>query len=1014
MKKKIFLTLLLVAMLVCVFTISICAVSVTEGEVKYDLKEGSTEAENTATVASHKGKVFENTVIEIPSYVEYNGEKYYVTDMATTAFESTNITEIYFDKDCQIKYVRCWSFKNCGSLQTVVLPSKLEEIRNQAFLNCAKLTALYLPDTLRAIGYDENGNPGKNGSNNDKGSAFLGCSKLYFVNSVGETEKPTIWYAPSALEKISGEAFKEISTLNSVMVFGENLTRIENGYALANKNTGNIITMIFKGDFTKEGAAFEISCELKNREFYFTHPNVWDTGIFSYSDSYTSNTPDANIHFCSIEKSFTMKGMENGGKSLKFIPLSGEFTHLIEKEATGIEKDKFYLSSCDIAYCGKEIVSDTSIPAIFSFRGYSAQINGNRICVTYDLNIEAYEKYVEAFGELNLGIVFGVLGEAGEAELLNPDGTGAIDMAVSIPLDMKNISYDFIVNDFDWEKGHCDLPIALCAYVIDGDSVDYLCLDGEKLVRAEKATTFTMNELSESMLANYEVRFTCDNKMGEIIGDANQTVREGKETTEVTAKAKDGYTFVCWSDGTKDATITVAPDEDKQVYAYFSPNSTGLPVFSINTEGGVNITTKEYYINCEITILDTETGNSIGGEVAEIKGRGNSTWNNFNKKPYKFKFDKKQNLFGYGKEKTWVLLAEAKDYSLIRNMLAYNAGLSLSELGTTSHGQSVELYLNGEYKGIYYLCEQIQIKENRVNVTEEGEDGQNPNSLGYLVEMDGWVSEDFNCKNNPSNIPNRGVTSEGDIFVKVNDGLRYGYVVKDPEDVFYKEDGSVDIDGEYLVYIQNYLQECFDVIMNGSYEDVCQIIDVKSFAQAYIIFEWFNNPDSDYSSVYFYKDADVLNEDGSYTYSKLICGPLWDFDMSIGNVSHRNSEGDFTSNKTLWTSQKNTWFKYLLAHDEFRSLVAQELVDNEATLKGTVADNIAYARAHADAYEKNFTVWTKLLGNVNADNRQGAWSVPTYLRELATWEEHLVYIENYLDEAYAYLKAQYPVSSVLE
>ncbi len=1006
MKKKIFLTFLLVAILACVFAVSICAASVTVDEITYNLKDGATEVQNTATIDSHKGTTFKNTVKTIPAYVEYEGEKYYVTDISDTALESTNLTEVYFDKDCQIKIIRSWSFKNCTSLKTIVLPSQLEEIKAQAFFQCSNLTALYLPDTVRAIGYQENGDPGKNYSK-EKCGAFYGCSKLYFVNSVGETEKPTIWYAPTALEKISGETLKELSALNSIMVFDENFIRLENGFALANKNTSNPITMIFKGDFTKAGAIFEISCELKNREFYFTHPNVWDTSIFSYSDSYTSNTPDANIHFCSTETSFTMKGMENGGKSLKFIPLDIKFTHLIEKEASSIESDNLCTTICDICYCGKKIVSDTSLPAVFTFRGYSTRINGNRICVSYDLNIDAYKKYVETYGELNFGMVFGVPDEAGEVELLNPDGTGAIENAIGVPLDMESITYDFVVNDFDWEKGHCDLPIALYAYVSDGSSVDYLCANDGNLIRTEKAPTFTMNEMAELMLENYEVRFSCDSNMGEIIGEAKQTVREGKATTEVTAKAKDGYTFVCWNDGTKDATITVTPDADTQVYAYFSPSSTGLPVFSINTEGGVNITTKEYYINCEITLLDTETGNNLAGAIAEIKGRGNSTWNTFTKKPYKFKFDKKQNLFGYGNEKTWVLLADAKDYSLIRNMLALNAGLSLSELDSTSKGQSVELYLNGVYKGVYYLCEQIQVKENRVNIAEE-EEGIKPEDVGYLIEMDAWAADS-------SNKYLDNCTKEGDVFVKINGGQR-PFVIKDPEDVFLDDDGNFDAEKAkpYLDYIQGYLQKVHDAITSKDYARICELIDVKSFAQAYIIFEWFNNPDTDYSSVYFYKDADILNEDGTYTYSKLVCDPLWDFDMSIGNVSHRNNEGNFTSNEELWTANKNTWFKNLLSIDEFRNLVAQELVDNEATLKASIADTIAYARAHADAYKKNFTVWTDLIGNLNASNQQGGWSVPNYLRELKTWEDHLVYIENYLEEAYAYLKTQYPVPSVSE
>ena len=495
--------------------------------------------------------------------------------------------------------------------------------------------------------------------------------------------------------------------------------------------------------------------------------------------------------------------------------------------------------------------------------------------------------------------------------------------------------------------------------------------------------------------------------MGTLEGETSQIVLEGSETTTVKAVAKEGYTFACWSDGTQTPEITVTAEKKATLTASFVPNSTGLPVITINTENGkADVITLDDYINCEITLFDNSgKGDSVGSAVAEIKGRGNSTWEKFDKKPYKFKFDKKQDLFGYGEEKTWVLLADARDYSLLRNMLALNAGLSMSELGYTSKGQSVELYLNGEYRGVYYLCEQIQVKGNRVNITAEDKgvdkdgDGMiDPDSIGYLVEMDAWAADGKN-----QNLPN--YTKDGDVFVTISGGQK-PFVIKDPEDVFFNEDGDFYADKAkpYLDYIKGYLQECHNAInadatVEGNYEKLCELIDVKSFAQAYIIFDLFKNPDVNYSSVYYYKDAG----------GKLVAAPLWDFDMAIGNVTHKENNTGwqiFSDTTRLWTAERNDWMRELLEYEEFRTLVYEELVANEANIKASIAKDLEYARAHKEAYEKNFTKWN-LIGNVNASQASGNWSVPEQFRKYTTWEEHLVYIEKYLNDSYAYLLTYY-------
>lgn len=646
--------------------------------------------------------------------------------------------------------------------------------------------------------------------------------------------------------------------------------------------------------------------------------------------------------------------------------------------------------------------------------GYSAQIGGDLICLGYLVNNESLAYCPEGFEYGVLATVPAAGADMSAYEPLNPDLTPAVENKVALSVVEKEVgAFEIIISSFSKDSAYYDIEFVMCAFVTDGEKVDYLCFNElNEIVQVPYASTVTFNYIAEECTPKYAVTFAVkDEAMGTISGEAYQVVKEGAESASVTAVAKEGYEFVAWSDGTKTPSVTVTATKTTDLVAYFTPKSTGLPVITINTELGTAITTKDYYINCEITINDTtdeeldRKDTSIVGQAAEIKGRGNSTWK-YDKKPYKFKFESKQNLFGYGKEKTWVLLADARDYSLVRNMIALNTALSMSELQYTSKGQSVELYLNGEYQGVYYLCEQIQVKGNRVAIEEDGELDENgnikPESLGYLIEMDAWAADG----SNQSGIAN--YTKDGDVFVKVN-GAQQPFVIKDPEDVFYSEDenGNEYFDAEkakpYLDYIQGYLQEVHNAIYANDYAKVCELVDVKSFAQAYIIFELFKNPDTNYSSVYFYKDAG----------GKLVADPLWDFDMSVGNVTHKNNSlcGSnavyFRDTEFLWTAAQNYWYKELLEFTEFKELIGQELVENAASIRAAIAENLAYARAHADAYKKNFEKWD-LIGNVNAPEAWGNWSVPKEFREFETWEEHLEYIENYLEESLTYLLSYYP------
>ena len=142
-----------------------------------------------------------------------------------------------------------------------------------------------------------------------------------------------------------------------------------------------------------------------------------------------------------------------------------------------------------------------------------------------------------------------------------------------------------------------------------------------------------------------------------------------------------------------------------------------LPVVYINTENGASIVSKEDYINADLIIQGNETYNSgtttLYNGVTEIRGRGNSTWAQ-PKKPYKLKLDKKTDVFGMGKNKHWVLLANYLDESLLRNTLAYDlsGNMGMNQMSTVF----VDVILNGQFIGNYQFCEQVRVDSTRIDV----------------------------------------------------------------------------------------------------------------------------------------------------------------------------------------------------------------------------------------------------------------------------------------------------------
>ena len=137
----------------------------------------------------------------------------------------------------------------------------------------------------------------------------------------------------------------------------------------------------------------------------------------------------------------------------------------------------------------------------------------------------------------------------------------------------------------------------------------------------------------------------------------------------------------------------------------------------ITTKDGQDITSKETYTDAHLSLNAQESFTSYSANI-QMRGRGNSSFLWYDKKPYRIKLNDKHKVLGLDKAKSWVLLANYRDVTDIMNTFVFEMGRGLG-LPYTNHTRYVELFLNGDYKGIYQLTEQIQQNKNRVAVSDE-------------------------------------------------------------------------------------------------------------------------------------------------------------------------------------------------------------------------------------------------------------------------------------------------------
>lgn len=422
---------------------------------------------------------------------------------------------------------------------------------------------------------------------------------------------------------------------------------------------------------------------------------------------------------------------------------------------------------------------------------------------------------------------------------------------------------------------------------------------------------------------------------------------------EATVNVSKGFRYVRFM-GRNDARCNIAElefygyegegDESK----YYTP--TNLPLVNIHVENAAEPVDKVNDLVADIQII-SENGLSRLEAPGTTRLRGNASMD-FPKKPYRIKFDKKQNVLDApAKAKKWTLLSNYGDKTLIRNLLAFEISRRIG-MPFTPFGRLVDVVFNGEYKGTYQLCDQVEVATDRVETD------------GYLVEIDAYAEGEDNYfwsnKRNPVTVkyPDaEDITPEQNTYIK---------------EQFNKMEAAV-----------------YAIDINKKDNNFRNYLDLNSFIRHFLIGELSGNTDT-YWSTYMVKH---LEDDKFYT------GPVWDFDLAFENDYRTypiNNLSDYIfASKGSVAGDMRTFVTRIVRE----VVVQQELKDLWGVLRYTGAISAESLETYIDALvseinasqKLNFTRWSILSQQVHMNYQAlGTYSaevnnVKRYIRERIEW-----------------------------
>lgn len=366
---------------------------------------------------------------------------------------------------------------------------------------------------------------------------------------------------------------------------------------------------------------------------------------------------------------------------------------------------------------------------------------------------------------------------------------------------------------------------------------------------------------------NYELTF---GNLGK-----NSTLRLGEDTYDSQDVLKEALEYGKVYE--MELTVAGSPLEVQQLIFMKSEN---LPSLFVETASGSvdNIhESEEVREAAAIALFGADGMQEYSGNIEYIKCRGNSSFYYFEKKPYQIKLTKESPLLGMPGAKKWILLANGIDSTLIKNELVFRFAEKYTTVPSI-RGEYVDLYMNGNYVGNYYLCEKVEVDENRLNIKG-----------GYLVEH--TVYEDpmpENC---------------------FRTDMGHYYVIVSPENP--TEEQMADIQRQFNE-MENAIQQ-EDGLHPVTGRHFSEYIDIDSWASKYVMEEVFHDPDSAELSMFFYKNADSID-------TRIFSGPMWDYDRALGSYGYN----DFSQDAPEQVGKCGIYVEEMMKHEEVRRLVYEK------------------------------------------------------------------------------------------
>ena len=396
---------------------------------------------------------------------------------------------------------------------------------------------------------------------------------------------------------------------------------------------------------------------------------------------------------------------------------------------------------------------------------------------------------------------------------------------------------------------------------------------------------------------------------------------------------------------------------------------TNIPTVVVNTVNSEEPYDKEHDITANIIII-SENGAEILDKPGTIRERGNNS-RTYPKKPWRIKFDKKTNVLDSpAKAKKWTLINNYGDKTLMRNILAFETAKALG-MEFVPFARPVDVILNGEYKGTYQLCDQVEVNEGRVDVEELTAEDTDPEIIkgGYLVEVDAYAY------------------SEPSWFESAH--YRIPVTIKSPD-----EDEITSAQKQYITDLFNKVETSIKPTDTyDAYDPVTgyrSIFDTRSFIQHMLTNEFASNTDC-YWSTYMYKRRND---------PKLYTGPVWDFDLGFENDRRTFPVVESCGDGYLWQTRKGSFAGGMYNF-------VNRIIVTDPTTKAEIKEVWAQARRNGFSAENFLKRVDEIATEINASQRLNfkRWpilgqKVHENPRAAETYEEELAWMKEYIADRF--------------